>query len=184
MSWMLYELSKHADSQTRVHEEITILRAQTGCHVSLTSAHYDSMPYFNAVIKETLRLHPILPILVREADEHDTIPLSILVKSKTGSLLPDVPIRKGQRILLHLGAYNRLTQVWGDDADSWNPVRFIDEKKEVVVGMYGNLYVFMSVAEQLSVRHVTSGLIWITDQSKVVVSDLVSGMLRSLIGIA
>ncbi|KAH7878803.1 cytochrome P450 [Lentinula edodes] len=142
MSWMLYELSKHADSQTRVHEEITILRAQTGCHVSLTSAHYDSMPYFNAVIKETLRLHPILPILVREADEHDTIPLSILVKSKTGSLLPDVPIRKGQRILLHLGAYNRLTQVWGDDADSWNPVRFIDEKKEVVVGMYGNLATF------------------------------------------
>ncbi|KAJ4470221.1 cytochrome P450, partial [Lentinula aciculospora] len=138
MSWMLYELSRNPDSQTRLHEEIARLRIQTGYYVSLTSAHYDSMPYFNAVIKETLRLHPTLPILVREASHDDTIPLSVAVKSKTGRLLSHVPIRRGQRILLHLGAYNRLTQVWGDDADSWNPVRFLNENKEVAVGVYGN----------------------------------------------
>ncbi|KAJ3784438.1 cytochrome P450 [Lentinula aff. detonsa] len=140
MSWMLYELSRNTESQARVHGEIASLRAQRGYRIALTSTDYDSMPYFNAVMKETLRLHPILPILIREADCDDTLPLSVAVRSRTGRLLSHVPIRKGQRIMLHLGAYNRLTQVWGDDADSWNPVRFLTEKKDVMVGVYGNLY--------------------------------------------
>ncbi|KAJ3792293.1 cytochrome P450 [Lentinula aff. detonsa] len=140
MSWMLYELSRNTESQARVHGEIASLRARTGYRIALTSTDYDSMPYFNAVMKETLRLHPILPILIREADCDDTLPLSVAVRSRTGRLLSHVPIRKGQRIMLHLGAYNRLTQVWGDDADSWNPIRFLTEKKDVRVGVYGNLY--------------------------------------------
>ncbi|KAF8478301.1 hypothetical protein JB92DRAFT_1843528 [Gautieria morchelliformis] len=32
----------------------------------------------------------------------------------------------GQRILISVGAYNRLSSVWGEDADVWRPQRFID----------------------------------------------------------
>ena len=36
-----------------------------------------------------------------------------------------------------------IKQVWGDDADSFNPMRFIEDRvdPEYKVGMYGNLYV-------------------------------------------
>ncbi len=35
----------------------------------------------------------------------------------------------------------RLTHVWGEDADKWNPERFIrlDMEKQVKVGVYANL---------------------------------------------
>jgi hypothetical protein len=35
----------------------------------------------------------------------------------------------------------RLPEVWGEDADQWNPHRFdhVDQKKQVSVGLYANL---------------------------------------------
>ncbi|KIK54223.1 hypothetical protein GYMLUDRAFT_177634 [Collybiopsis luxurians FD-317 M1] len=138
--FMLYELACHPESQARVYEEIKGLRSQTGFDTSPSPENYESMPYFNAVIKETLRLHPILPTIIREATFNDIIPLSISVKSKSGKSLSHIPVSKGQRILMPLSVYNRLTQVWGDDANSWNPVRFFDNRKDVNVGVYGDLY--------------------------------------------
>ncbi|KAF9072372.1 cytochrome P450 [Rhodocollybia butyracea] len=126
MSWMLYELSKHPESQTTLYEEIAALRARIGYDTPLKPEHYDSMPFLNAVIKESLRLNPILPMLVREASCDDTIPLSIPVKTNSGSVLSHIPITKGQRILLPFSVYNRLSQVWGEDANSWNPRRVME----------------------------------------------------------
>lgn len=128
MTWMLYELSRHIESQARILEEISYIRAQYGYDVSLTTGHYDSMRYFNAVIKvstvithvifpanaftqETLRLHPILPILVREANCEDVIPLSVPVKDRFGRSQIHISVSKGQRIVMPLNAYNRYTQV-------------------------------------------------------------------------
>ena len=36
-----------------------------------------------------------------------------------------------------------LPSVWGEDADEWNPMRFIDGNidNEIKLGMFGNLYV-------------------------------------------
>lgn len=122
---MLYELSKHPESQATLYEEIATLRARVGYDTPLKPEHYDSMPFLNAVIKvsllfnenrlhitqpydqESLRLNPILPILVREANCDDTIPLSIPVKTNSGGVLSHIPITKGQRILLSLSVYNR-----------------------------------------------------------------------------
>lgn len=39
--------------------------------------------------------------------------------------------------------YPRLTQVWGDDGDKWNPGRFLGnpKDKEYTIGMFANLCV-------------------------------------------
>ena len=38
---------------------------------------------------------------------------------------------------------HRLTDVWGEDANVWNPLRFVGDssEKEVKIGMYSNLCV-------------------------------------------
>ena len=35
----------------------------------------------------------------------------------------------------------RLAEVWGEDADKWNPGRFlhVDKEKQISVGLYANL---------------------------------------------
>ncbi|KAF5366641.1 hypothetical protein D9757_011883 [Collybiopsis confluens] len=141
-TFMLYELALHPDTQARVYREIAGLRSRIEQGTLLTSAHYDSMPYFVAVVKETLRLHPILPTIIREASHDDSIPLSIALKDKTGRSMSHIPIFEGQRILIPFSVYNRLTQVWGEDAHVWNPDRFFTQKKDVNVGVYGNLATF------------------------------------------
>ena len=85
------------------------------------------------------------------------IPLAYPIYSKSGDILTEIPVRKGQNILVSICAYNRyvvpsicdprayrpfsLTGVWGEDADVWNPMRFIerDFENQVKLGTYSNL---------------------------------------------
>ncbi|KAK7456487.1 hypothetical protein VKT23_010737 [Stygiomarasmius scandens] len=143
-SYLLYELSKHPEDQTRVYNEIRQVREQIGPDSVPSSHDYDSMPYFNAVIKEALRLHPILAEVIREAAEDDMIPLEFPITTVSGEVINQIPIKKGQRIHMGLGASNRLECVWGPDAPEWNPSRFLEGTRLSVtnVGIISNLATF------------------------------------------
>ncbi|KAE9411101.1 cytochrome P450 [Gymnopus androsaceus JB14] len=142
-TWLLFELAKSLKDQQRVYAEIRDVRARVGVDAELTASDYDSMPFFNAVIKEGLRLHPIVPNLFRQAASDDSIPLEFPIITESGEEISQIPVSKGQRIVLSIGVYNRLTQVWGDDANEWNPERFIiDSKKKTALGVYANLMSF------------------------------------------
>ncbi|KAK0200557.1 cytochrome P450, partial [Desarmillaria ectypa] len=57
----------------------------------------------------------------------------------------ELPIPKGTIILISTAGYNRNKDVWGQDAHVFDPERGLDvrsTKKDVSVGVYGNLYVF------------------------------------------
>ncbi|THU97194.1 PAH-inducible cytochrome P450 monooxygenase PC-PAH 1 [Dendrothele bispora CBS 962.96] len=142
-TYLLYELSRHLEDQTRVYHEIRNLRAQIGQDKVPSSNDYDSMPYFNAVIKEALRLHSILIDVQREAVNDDVIPLEFPVTTLSGETVNQIPVRKGQRIHISLGASNRLKCVWGPDASDWNPSRFLEPGykriSETNVGVTNNL---------------------------------------------
>ncbi len=49
MAWILYELSRHPEVQTKVREEIAI--AKSKAPGALTLEDYDAMAWLNAVIK-------------------------------------------------------------------------------------------------------------------------------------
>ncbi|KAJ3750223.1 cytochrome P450 [Lentinula detonsa] len=143
MSWLLYEITRNPQDQERVYQEIQNVREHAGPGVELTATDYDSMPFFNAVIKEALRLHPIVPSISREAGSDDSIPLEYPVVSESGERLSHVTVSKGQRISLNIAMYNRLTQVWGDDVNTWRPERFMhDTRQDITVGVYSNLMTF------------------------------------------
>ncbi|PBK89327.1 cytochrome P450 [Armillaria gallica] len=120
LTWLLYELAVHSEYQSIIRAELN------------QSNEYDSMPFLNAVIKESLRLHPVVHSLMRTAPHDDIIPLS---GGKT------LTIPKGQTLLCSAYLYNRLPChcLWGDDAEEWNPARFLDKTLPVSMGVYAKL---------------------------------------------
>lgn len=142
IAWLLYELSRHPDDQERIRDEIK--QVQMDCDGALTPNDYDAMPFLNAAIKETLRKHPFVHTLCRMVDQEDILPLSEPVTTTDGRVTTELPISKGQIISASLYTYNHLPTVWGDDADKWNPSRFLDsaEKRRLSLGVYSNLMTF------------------------------------------
>ncbi|GJJ11618.1 hypothetical protein Clacol_005854 [Clathrus columnatus] len=153
--WTLYELSKHFEWQRKVREEIAKTRSQASERgdSELTVADLDSMSQLRAVMKETLRLYPINSFLTRQAGKDDCIPLSYPVPNANGKMLSEIPINRGERVLVSFIAYNRiiwsLKSVWGEDADEWRPERFLEgngntTQSQVNLGLVANLATFSS----------------------------------------
>ena len=86
----------------------TIMRA---CHILLQSWRLDCMAIFYGFcwtpLQETLRFHPNAYHLFREAEEDDVLPLTTPVTLTDGRVIKEVPIRKGQKIITSVSAYNR-----------------------------------------------------------------------------
>ncbi|KAI0826243.1 cytochrome P450 [Irpex lacteus] len=137
LTWLLWELSKQPKYQERLREEIKQKREEVverdGEGADLKMEDLESMPFLQALLKASV--HP---------GKDDVIPLSEPITTTTGELIEDIPIAKGQGFLISICAYNRIKSIWGEDADEFNPQRFLDGKveNEVKVGMYGNLMSF------------------------------------------
>ncbi|KAM4558152.1 sterol 26-hydroxylase, mitochondrial [Odontesthes bonariensis] len=59
LTWALYELSKHPHVQDRLYEEVSTLVSANGIP---NAAEITRMQYLRAVIKETLRMYPVVPM--------------------------------------------------------------------------------------------------------------------------
>ena len=79
MSWALYALSQNKHVQTKLREEISSISTDNP-----TMDDLNGMPYMDAVVRETLRLHPPVAALLREARKDDCIPLSKPFTDKKG----------------------------------------------------------------------------------------------------
>jgi len=119
-----------------------VYRRANGAELSV--ADLDGMTYMQAALKESMRLHPIIWMLGRVASRDDVIPLAFPVTTKSGEQVSAIPVKKGTIIDIAVHAYQRLPQVWGEDADEWNPDRFLDTEniKPTSIGVYGNLLNF------------------------------------------
>ncbi|KAI0331167.1 PAH-inducible cytochrome P450 monooxygenase PC-PAH 4 [Cubamyces sp. BRFM 1775] len=146
ISFLLYELARNPEYQRRMREEIFEARARVAERggVNFSMDDLDGMTVCLNAIKETLRMHPIITYLPRVATKDDVLPLAYPVVTATHETISEVPIRKGQIIYTSFVAYNRLQQVWGDDAHVWNPDRFsrLDTGKQTYVGVFANLMTF------------------------------------------
>ncbi|XP_054641351.1 25-hydroxyvitamin D-1 alpha hydroxylase, mitochondrial [Dunckerocampus dactyliophorus] len=68
MSWSLYELSRHPDVQTSLREEVlTVMEGRTVPE----AADVARMPLLKAIVKEVLRLYPVIPANARVITERD-----------------------------------------------------------------------------------------------------------------
>nr|VWO99056.1 FAD-binding FR-type domain-containing protein [Ganoderma boninense] len=118
-----------------------------------TTEDLDSLTLTMNAIKETLRLHPIAYGLPRVAVKDDVIPLAYPIVSTTGETISEIPIKAGQVVYSSFAGYQRLPGVWGEDADEWNPDRFLRiemAKQPVSIGVLHSADLERTIAPVLS----------------------------------
>lgn len=68
LEWTMTELVRHPECMKKLREEICSISTD---NLYVKEEDVEKMNYLNAVIKETLRLHPPLPVLLpRQLSEH------------------------------------------------------------------------------------------------------------------
>ncbi|EIN05371.1 cytochrome P450 [Punctularia strigosozonata HHB-11173 SS5] len=145
LSRILYLLSENPDVQHKLRDEI--LEARNSQGHELMYDELDALPYMDAVIRETLRLYPPVPILFRTATKDMILPLLKPVTGADGSQIRECAIPRGTTVVVSLRNINLSKDYWGDDALTWNPERFLKplpaELLEAhVPGIYSNMMTF------------------------------------------
>ncbi|KAF8183822.1 cytochrome P450 [Mycena galopus ATCC 62051] len=136
LAFGLLELARNPEFQEKLREEVSTRQG---------NVVYDSLPLLNAFIKEVLRVYPAAAIRERVALTDEIIPLSEGIVTTTGHRITQIPIRKGDQVMLALASYQRLQSLWGNDPDSFNPYRWIEGKvnQGEAIGPYANLLSFL-----------------------------------------
>lgn len=107
--WALAELINHPDIMKKAREE---LDSVVGKNRLVEESDIPNLPYLQAIVKETLRLHPTGPMIVRESTE--TCPINGY----------EIPART--RLFINVWAIGRDPNHWQNPLE-FRPERFIGE---------------------------------------------------------
>ncbi|KAL6888396.1 hypothetical protein ACP4OV_009422 [Aristida adscensionis] len=108
LKWAMAELMRHPTAMSKAQDEV---RAALAGHDTVTEDGLANLRYLRLVIKETLRLHPPVPLLLpREC------------RSACQVLGYDVP--QGTMVIVNAWAIGRDPAHWGDAAEEFVPERF------------------------------------------------------------
>ncbi|KAL6839552.1 hypothetical protein ACP4OV_030822 [Aristida adscensionis] len=113
--WAMSELLRNPEVLAKATEE---LDAVVGHDRLVTEGDIPNLPYIEAIVKETMRLHPVAPLLGPRLSREEA--------SIDGY---DIPI--GTRVFVNVWAIGRDPAVWGDDASVFQPGRFVGRTVDV-----------------------------------------------------
>ncbi|KAK2736743.1 hypothetical protein FQN55_001505 [Onygenales sp. PD_40] len=133
LQWTAYALCKHPTIQSRLRDEIRSalppLTATTTETPTISASLIDSLPYLNAVCSEVLRFYAPVPMTVRAAVRDTTL---------DGTFIP-----KGTVLTISPAATNHNPELWGADAGTFDPERWMGAGKAKQGGAENN-YAFMT----------------------------------------
>ncbi|XVE64070.1 hypothetical protein DITRI_Ditri07aG0071700 [Diplodiscus trichospermus] len=110
IEWVLAELIRHPRVKLSLQEE---LESVVGTNRMVEETDLTKLTYLDMVLKESLRLHPVAPLLIpHESMEDITI---------NGYHIP-----KKSRILINIWAIGRDPNVWSDNVEEFFPERFVN----------------------------------------------------------
>lgn len=121
MAWILYEIARCSDIQEMLRKEISAIPEPTYEDI------VQEMPLLDAVVKESLRLHPPVMELTHVAKHDAVVPMSKPIPG-THNLFFTIP--RGTVIQIPVNALHTDPAVWGDDAESFKPQRWLDDNAE------------------------------------------------------
>jgi hypothetical protein len=124
LAWTLYALSLRPDIQDQLRTELRahhLPKSSTG-NAALTAEEVsalEKLPFLDAVVRETLRLHCPVPSTIRTATQDDVVPLSRSFIDIHGEEENSFRVSKGDPLFIPILMINRLTELWGEDAHEW-----------------------------------------------------------------
>ncbi|GJN10215.1 hypothetical protein PR202_ga28292 [Eleusine coracana subsp. coracana] len=121
MEWAMTELLRRPDAMAAATDELDRV---VGRERWVTERDLPDLPYLDAVVKETLRLHPVGPLLVPHHAREDVA---------VGGY--DVPA--GARVLVNVWAVARDPASWPDAPEAFRPERFLMMGRGVDVDVRG-----------------------------------------------
>ncbi|KAK2381679.1 cytochrome P450 84A1 [Trifolium repens] len=109
IEWALAELMKSPNDLQKVQQELTDV---IGLDRRFNETDLEKLTYLKCIIKETLRLHPPIPLLLHETAEDTNI---------AGYFVP-----KSTRVWINAWAIGRDKGAW-DEPEKFNPSRFLND---------------------------------------------------------
>ncbi|XP_073002237.1 cytochrome P450 84A1-like [Typha latifolia] len=122
IEWAMSELMKSPHELKRVQQELLDV---VGLDRKLHESDLDKLPYLKCVVKETLRLHPPIPLLLHETADDCNV---------GGYCVP-----KKSRVMINVWAIGRDKCAW-PDADSFKPSRFAADGDATGIDFKGNYF--------------------------------------------
>ncbi|KAK7364064.1 hypothetical protein VNO80_12418 [Phaseolus coccineus] len=107
VEWAMSELLRHPSVMKRLQNE---LEHVVGMNRHVEENDLEKLSYLHMVVKETLRLHPVAPLLVPRECREDVIIDGYFIKKKS-------------RVIVNAWAIGRDPKVW-DNAEIFDPTRF------------------------------------------------------------
>ncbi|KAL0424425.1 UNVERIFIED_CONTAM: cytochrome [Sesamum radiatum] len=108
IEWAISELIRHPQVMNKLQKE---LETVVGMDQMVEESHLHKLEYLNFVVKETLRLHPVVPLLIPHESMEDCV-------------VDGYHIPKGSRTIVNVWAIGRDANVW-PDPETFKPERFI-----------------------------------------------------------
>ncbi|KAL1723989.1 cytochrome P450 [Schizophyllum commune] len=124
LSFILYFLTQYPAALARLREEVLTV---VGPHRTPTYEDIREMKFMRAVINETLRLYPIVPFNTRESIKETVWP-------SPDPNLPPIYIPAGTETPYSVFMMHRRKDLWGDDAEEFDPDRWLDERVHKYLG--------------------------------------------------
>jgi len=108
---ILYELGTHPEAQHRLCEEVRALGPDK----------VGSSSFLDCVLKESLRLSPPFPSVFPR-----------YIRSGAENLIPNLPtsLPTGTMVGCNVYVHGRSKEIWGDDANEWNPERWMHDSDD------------------------------------------------------
>ncbi|KAF8267906.1 cytochrome P450 [Lactarius quietus] len=145
LSRVLHLLALHPDVQDKLRKE---LKEAFEDNEELAHDHLVSLPFLEAVCRESLRLYPPLPGVMRTTQSDTILPLSTPIHDVDGREIHEVFVPANTDLVVQIHHLNRDPSIWGSDAAEWKPERWLAPLPESVVraniqGLYSNTLTFM-----------------------------------------
>ena len=124
LAWTMLHLASRPDIQDALYkEQVARFGAPDGSMREMVYDDIRELPVMDAVVRETLRLHPPIHSIMRKANTDIPVPATLAAPSEDVTFV----VPKGD-IVLASPIISQLDPTVWDQSDTWEPLRWYDEE--------------------------------------------------------